>query len=190
MPAPKDKKLGRAAQGEGRKLRSSKGEGHKERNGADRQADPIDKKRPLILEKATRREQAEADGPVLKRIRQAKTIVILLFSLTSKHSQVGIILELCAGMPVRVGILLLHEVLLEHLQLAGVGQQRLHAQDRHLVVLLGLLLALGEGLLAHLQRDAQVQLEGNLLENGRIAVVLVVEVNVPQDGILVREPLN
>lgn len=77
-------------------------------------------------------------------------------------------------MPVHIRILLLDEVLLEHLQLAGVGEQGLHAEDGHFVVLLGLLLAFGEGLLVDFERDAEMQLEGDLLEDGRVAIVLVI----------------
>lgn len=54
MPAPKDKKLGRTTQGENREVRSDKGEGHKEHNGADRQTHSIDQKRLLRVEKTKR----------------------------------------------------------------------------------------------------------------------------------------
>lgn len=80
MPASKDQKRGRATQREDRELRSSKREGQKERNGADYQIDPLNKNWPGGIEEAKRREQIKADGFVLKRIREVKTIVILLFS--------------------------------------------------------------------------------------------------------------
>ena len=82
-------------------------------------------------------------------------------------------------MPVNIRIFLLHEVVLEHLQLTGVGQQGLHAEDGHFVVLLGLLLALCEGLFADLKRDAEMKFEGDLLEDGRVAIVFVVKVDIP-----------
>ena len=101
----------------------------------------------------------------------------------SIHSQEGVVLHVIAGQPVEVG-LHLSQQLPEELQMARVLKKFLQAYNGHFVVIVSFGSDFFKGGSADDERHSHIQFEGYFLQDGRVALVFVLDVDIVEVGIL------